>query len=327
VLTTKDVSSDADVIGTNLVLPGLTLLLLVASAELVNKTVEENEAWFKKTFAVIFGPVQWVSAKLHDLAGSGTVAGVLGPPLAVLAVGALIYGLAEPGFGFNDKSIVVLVSVIVSLLVLTYFYNGGQVLVSNNFGAKTAIRLFPVGIAFALVSVALTRLDDFQPLVIYGFIASAVAVGGVARTREEDGQVIFYPVLGLLALCLLAWLPLDPFRTLATDHNSLLAAIPEAIAAGVLVGGLEGMFFQMVPIRYLDGHKLWSWNKAAWVLAAGVTAFMVWEILLNDNRTSTSAVSHGAPEVAMIAMIVCFLLSVGLYAFFRLRNSMVAAEA
>ena len=324
VLTTKDVSNDADVIGTNVALAGLTLFLLVVSAELFNKTVEENEAWFKKVFGVIFGPVQWVSSKLHDLAGDGTLAGAIGPPLAVLVVGAVIYGLAEPGFGFNDKSIVVLVSVLVSLVVLTYFYNGAQVLVSNNFGVKTAIQLFPVGIAFALVSVALTRLDDFQPLVIYGFIASAVAIGAASRTREQDGQVIFYPVLGLLALCLVAWLLLDPFRTLARDHSSLLAAMPEAIAAGVLVGGLEGMFFQMVPIRYLDGHKVWSWNKAAWLLAAGATAFMVWEILLNHERSSMSAVSHGASEVAMIAMIVCFALSVGLYAFFRLRNAVAA---
>jgi hypothetical protein len=192
---------------------------------------------------------------------------------------------------------------------------------------KTAIQLFPVGIAFAIVSVALTRLDDFQPLVIYGFIASAVVMGGSQRTREQDGQVIFYPVLGLLALCLLAWLLLDPFRDLASDHGTLLSAMPEAIAAGVLVGGLEGMFFQMVPIRYLDGHKVWSWNKAAWVLAAGATAFLLWEILLNHEKSSTSAVSHGAPQVATIAMIVCFALSVGLYAFFRVRNALVAQTA
>ncbi len=328
VLSTKDVSTDADVLGTNFALAGLSLLLLVASAELFNKTVEENEAWFKKKFRTIFGPLEWISTKVHDNVGSGSLAAMLGPALAVIAVGALIYGLAEPGLGLNNKSVVVLVSVLVSLFLLTYVYNGSQIFVSNNLGVKTALQLFPVGIAFAVVSVALTRLDDFQPLVIYGFIASAVVVGARERTTEEDGKVIFYPVLGLLALCLLAWLLLDPFRTLASDHNTLLAAIPEAIAAGMLVGGLEGTFFQMVPVRYLDGHKVWSWNKAAWVLAAGATSFMVWEILLNRERSSMSSVSHGAPEVAMIAMIACFALSVGVYVFFRVRNSMAApAEA
>jgi hypothetical protein len=328
VLSTKDVSGDADVLATNIVLAGLSLILLVASAELFNKTVEENEDWFKAKFRALFGPVEWITSKLHDVAASGNLAGVLGPVLAILAVGALIYGIAEPGFGFNDKSLVVLVSVLVALIVLTYFYNGAQVLVSNGFGVKSSIVLFPVGIAFAVLSVALTRLDDFQPLVIYGFIASAVVIGSVERTKEQDGKVIFYPVLGLLALCIGAWLLLSPLRTLANDNGTLLSAIPEAIAAGVLVGGLESMFFQMVPLRYLDGHKVWSWNKLAWLAAAGATAFLTWEILLNHERSSMSAVRHGTPEVALAAMVVCFVLSVGLYAFFRVRNGIAApAEA
>jgi hypothetical protein len=327
VLTARDVSSDAGVLGTNIVLAGLSLLLLVATAELFNKTVEENHDTFKRFFRVIFGPIEVISAKLHEWAGDGSLFGKLGAPAVVLGVGALMYGLAEPGFGFNGKSVAVLISVVVSLVVLTYFYNGAQIVVSNRLGVPTAFRLFPVGIAFALASVALTRLDDFQPLVIYGFIASTVAIGGMERTRDQDGKTIFYPVLALLALCAVAWLLLDPFRALASDHGGWLAAVPEAIAAGVLVGGLEGLFFQMVPLRYLDGHKVWSWNKAAWLAAAGLTAFLTWEILLNHERSSMSAVTHGAPEVAMAAMIVCFALSIGLYAYFRLRDGLVPVEA
>jgi hypothetical protein len=327
VLSTGDVSSEADVIGTNMALAILTLVMLVATAELFNKTVEENHDTFATLFGVIFAPVHWVSARVHEVAGGASGARLAGTALALLAIGALIYGLAEPGFGFNEKSVVLLAGVTTTLLVLTYFYNGAQIFVSNGFGVQTAIRLFPVGIAFALVSVALTRLDDFQPLVIYGFVASAVVVGTGQRTREQDGQVIFYPVMALLGLCLLAWLLLSPFRDLAADNDGVLAALPEAIAAGVLVGGLEGMLFQMVPLRYLDGHKVWVWNKVAWAVAAGLTAFMVWEILLNKERSSLSAVQHGTPEVALIAMGVCFVLSVGLYVFFRVRNGLAPAEA
>ena len=322
----KDVSTTAGTLGTNAALATLTLLLLVASAELFNKTVEENHNWFKRSFRVIFGPIEAAAARLHDWSGE-SMAGMFGAPLGLLAMGALIYGIAEPGFGVNGKSIVVLVSVLTSLVVLTYFYNGAQIVVSNQLGVPTVMRLFPVGIAFALISVALTRLDGFQPLVIYGFIASTVALGGLERSREQDGQTIFFPALAMVGLCLGAWLLLDPARTLANDHSSVLAALPEAIVAGVLVGGLEGMFFQMVPLRYLDGHKVWQWNKAAWLLAAGATAFLTWEILLNRESSLSSAVSHGTPEVAVIAMVVCFGLTLALYAFFRFRNALVSAEA
>jgi hypothetical protein len=328
VLSATDVSSDVDIIGTNVVLAGLSLILLLATAELFNKTVEENEDWFKRAFGFLFGPVEWITNKLHEIADGGGMAAVLAPAFALLAFGALIYGIAEPGFGFNNKSLVVLVSVLVSLVVLTYFYNGAQIVLSERFGVGTVLRLFPVGILLAVLSVGLTRLDDFQPLVIYGFIASAVVVGGRERTLEQDGKVIFYPVLALLVLCLVAWVLIEPFRNFSADHGTWLAAIPSAVAAGILVGGLEGVFFQMMPIRYLDGHKVWSWNKLAWLLAAGATAFLVWELLLNNQRSGTSSLTHGAPEVAIAAMVVCLVLTLGLYGFFRLKNGGAeAAEA
>jgi len=93
------------------------------------------------------------------------------------------------------------------------------------------------------------------------------------------------------------------------------------------VGGLESTFFQMIPIRYLDGHKIYSWNKAAWVLAAGAAAYMIWQILLNRERSYSSALGHGTPLTAIIAMSVCAALSIGFYLFFRIRNELVGAEA
>jgi hypothetical protein len=318
-----DVPNDAGIIGTNILLAAITLALLVLSAEIFNKTVEENDADFKRWFRFVVVPVEAVSAKVHEWAGSG--AGLFGAPLAILAVGALVYGLAEPGFGFNEKSAVLLVSVLVALFVLTYFYEGAQILYGKRLGIGGAIKLFPVGIAFALISVALTRLDDFQPLVIYGFIANAVVVGAVQPTREQGGKIVFFPTLALLALCLVAFLLLDPFRDLSEGSGSWIAAVPEAAAVGVFVGALEGTFFQMIPLRYLDGHKLWQWNKLAWFGTAGLTAFAVWQILLNRERDNISVISHGAPEVALIAMAVCLCLTLALYAFFRMKNARASA--
>ena len=59
----------------------------------------------------------------------------------------------------------------------------------------------------------------------------------------------------------------------------LWASIPEGIAVGIFIGGLEGLFFQMVPIKWMDGHHLWSWNKLVWLGVTGITAFLFWHIL------------------------------------------------
>jgi hypothetical protein len=220
-----------------------------------------------------------------------------------------------------------LISTIVTVGVVTYFYNGGQLIISRQmFGMGGVIRLFPIGVLVAAVCVLFTRLDGFQPGIIYGFIASAAVVSTTEPNKEQSGKILFYPVLALLGLCLLSWFLISPFRDLATDHSSLWAALPETIAVGVFVGGLEGTFFQMIPIRYMDGHKVWSWNKLAWVLLAGSAAFMFWEILLHKQSSSASSVTHGTPAVAIVAMSICCILSLGFYAFFRLRGPEEALE-
>jgi hypothetical protein len=329
--TPGQLTSNLGVLGTNAALAGATLILIILSAELFNKTVEENHDTIRRWLKPVCGPIESFFTSVGNNWNSATSEsqlGKIGPPLAVLAVAGLVYGVLEPGFGFNDKSLVMFLSVIITVGIVTYFYNGGQIIVSKRlFSADGAIKLFPIGVLVAAVCVLLTRLDGFQPGIIYGFIASAALLGDTEPEKEHQGKMIFYPALALLGLCLLAWFLISPFRDLATDHNNWWAALPEAIAVGVFVGGLEGTFFQMIPIRYMDGHKVWSWNKLAWVLLAGSATFMFWDILLRDQSDSATTVTHGTPAVAIVAMSICCILSLGFYGFFRLRGPEEAEEA
>lgn len=331
VLTPSDLSTSLDVIVLNVALAGFSLMLLLLSSELFNKTVEENHHTLTKWFKPVTSPFAGTFGAIGDgwkEKTAGTWFGAIAPPLGVLAIAALIYGGLEPGFGLNEKSLVMMLAVVITVGLITYWYNGGQILVSQRmFTTDAALRIFPMGVVIAAVCVLLTRLDGFQPGIIYGFIASAVLVGSVEPSKEQQGRTIFYAALALLALCLVAWLLVSPFRDLATDNDSWWAALPEAIAVGVFVGALEGTVFQMIPIKWLDGHKLWVWNKLAWALVAGITVFMFWAILIHSQSSAMSSVSHGTPAVAIVAMVVCLVLSVGFYAFFRLRGPELEAEA
>lgn len=331
VLTPDDLSLNLGVISINAGLAFATLLLLVLSSELFNKTVEENHytlaRWFKPAWSPFAGFWGALSEGWQKSAGNSWLS-VLAPAIAVLGLAALIYGVLEPGFGFNEKSLVMIIAIVATVGIVTYWYNGGQIIVSQGlFRMDAAIKLFPIGVLIAGVCVLFSRLDGFQPGIIYGFIASAVVVGSIEPNREQNGKIIFFPALALLALCVVAWLLISPFRDLANDHSSLWAAVPESVAVGVFVGALESTFFQMIPIRYLDGHKIWSWNKAAWVVVAGTTAFLFWDVLLRDQSSSMSSITKATPIAAIIAMVACFLLSVCFYAFFRLRGPDIAPEA
>jgi hypothetical protein len=319
-----DVSTDTAVILTNVALAALSLMLLVLSAEIFNQTVEENDEDIKAMANKYAGPVVALlggvgAAWQAVFGGKGVVSGLVGM-LAVLSVAGLIYGFEEDGFGMNEKSLVMFASMLGAVAILTYWYDGGQILMSRNFGVTSVIRLFPVGILIAALCLAITRVGGYQPGLVYGFVAAAVAIGPVALRKDEEGKVIFWPALSVLGLAVVAWLLVGAFRDLNSDSDSWLAAVPEGIAVGVFVGAISSLFVQMIPMRFMDGHKVWTWNKFAWALLAGISAVLLWHILLNTERSEFDAIGESTATVAIILMVICFGLSLAVWLFFRLRN-------
>ena len=64
---------------------------------------------------------------------------------------------------------------------------------------------------------------------------------------------------------LLAWLALGPLRVAAQD-GSWLTALAVTVAAAIFVGGLEGVFYSLIPLSFMDGAVLWRWSRVAWAL-------------------------------------------------------------
>jgi H+/Cl- antiporter ClcA len=152
-------------------------------------------------------------------------------------------------------------------------------------------------------------------------------VGERKLSREQEGVNVFIPSMLLLLTALGAWLLLDPLRSLAEDNSTWLAAIPEAVAVGIFVGAVSSVFMQNIPMKFMDGYKLIQWSKLAWAVQAGLAAFLFWHVMINTSRSDFNAVNETAPAVAIIAMAVCFLVTVALYTFFRFRQAMVGSPA
>ena len=326
-----DLSGSTEVILTNLAFAGISLMLLLLSAEIFNQTVEENDEEIKRMARKYAGPVVGILGAVGTFwssvfGGKGVMSALVGV-LAVVGVAAFIFSLEEDGVGLNEQTLVMFVSLVAALLILTYWYDGGQILIAKNFGVASVIRLFPVGILIAVVSLAVTRFVGFHPGLIYGFIAAAVVVGPAGLSRDQEGHVIFWPALSLMVLALVSWLLLDPLRDMSEDSDSWIAALPEGIAVGIFVGAVEGMFLQLIPMRYMDGYKIWSWNKLAWLALAGLAAFLFWHALLNSERSSWDALDEATPATAIGLMAICFGLTLAVWAYFRFKPQPVEADA
>ena len=144
-----DLSGSTEVILTNLAFAGISLMLLLLSAEIFNQTVEENDEEIKRMARKYAGPVVGILGAVGTFwssvfGGKGVMSALVGV-LAVVGVAAFIFSFEEDGVGLNEQTLVMFVSLVAALLILTYWYDGGQILIAKNFGVASVIRLFPVG--------------------------------------------------------------------------------------------------------------------------------------------------------------------------------------
>lgn len=321
--TLSDIVTNPGVVSTNLALAMITVLVLLATAAIFNTTLEENDhliqSWLKKISAPFAGFAGGFSILGGTLSKASWLRLFTGPLVVILLAG-LLYALEEPEFGFNEASIVLTLSFIVTFVVLTYVWDGGQLLVTNTYGLPGTIRIFPAGLAIAVLCVAATRIQGFQPGLVFGFVAAHALTAQVVMTPKQRGMQILWPALALLSVCLLAWLAVGPTRKLAEDGDTMWAALPEGIAVGLFLAGIQSLFLMMIPIKFMDGHKLMSWNKFAWAGITIFSGFIFWHAMMNEEKEALNAL--GQTGAATFAILIFGTLAVALatYGFFWLRT-------
>ena len=311
------------VIGTNLMLALITLIVMLMTAAIFNQTLEENDRelrtalhWLAAPFRAINGLFGGIGATI----GSSWMRTAIGP-LVALGLAALLFAFEDPTFGFNDETVVLTLSFLAAFVALTYVYEGGQLLMTNRYGVPAAIQIFPTGVIIAIVFVLVSRIQGFQPGLVFGFIAAHTLTAPAVMTREQQGKQVLWPALAMLSVCVIAWLLASPARDLAQDGDSMWAALPEGIAVGVFVAGIESLFLTMIPIKFMDGHKLISWSKPAWAAIALSSGFLFWHAMMNEERDSLDALGQTGASTALTLMAVALAISLGTYLFFRVRNN------
>jgi hypothetical protein len=237
----------------------------------------------------------------------------------VLGLTGAIYSLLEPGFGLNRATFLLFAGAVLGVGVLTYVTAGLEALMLHRTtGARAAVRPFPLTIAIALVSVAVSRALDLQPGVMYGMVASCVALGPVAAGDREKGLVALAPVTAGLVAALAGWLALAPLRS--ASEPGWTVAVLETVAVVVFIGGLESLVFSMIPLAATDGGKIYRWNRLAWAVLVGVAAFLAWHVLAGRDRAFFS----GLRETSSLAVAALFVgytaLTAAAWAYFRFRR-------
>ena len=320
------ISLDFAVLSTNFLLTLLLLLIFGTTSALFNNTLDANRleidtffAGWRQRFARLGAPIAGGLAAIVGSVGPGRRT----PPLrvaAILLLTGLVYGFLSPDFGLNAKSLILFLSLALGLGVVTYVNEGGAaVFASRRLHVPAGVRVHLAALSVAVLCVLASRLIDFKPGIVYGFIASTAFLVPAALDRRQEGKVALYPALLLLAVSLLAWLLMGFVRGLETGADGPLLPFIEALLAVIFVGGLEGTFFNMVPLTFMDGKAVANWSWVVWAIVFGAATFLFWQLLINPDAGYLDALRETKVVIAVSLVVFYVVITLGTWSYFRWR--------
>ncbi len=315
-----DVLSDPTAILSNAGLSAGLLALMLVDTTIFNAILKQN-AFLIHGF--IQRRMRWfhIAVRTPDslLSAAPRRAQIL-KPFAVLSLSALIYSLLDRDFGWNTSSLVLFLSLFLGLAAATYINDGGQVLVAERrFGIPFSLQFFPAAIGIAIVSIGVSRVVDIHPGIIFGFVAGAREASHIRPSRHQEGIINFLPMATLLAVSVTAWIMIGPIDTIA-GGDTLIGTIAEASCAMLFVGSIQGLLFTLLPFEFMDGLKVWRWNKLAWLTIALPVTFLFFATVLNQGATLASASSsHGVIALYAFA-ITAWVVTIVAWVYFRRVN-------
>ena len=78
--------------------------------------------------------------------------------------------------------------------------------------------------------------------------------------------------------------------------------VADTIAGAIFVGGLEGVFYSMIPLTFMDGAVVYRWSRLAWVGIFGSATFLFWQLVINQYASYLKAFEQ--PTVIAILLIL-----------------------
>ena len=298
---------------------------IVFPANLFNSTFQENyadiEAWWQKWTSLLL-PVPlrravrkaFRGAKNFALRALGLAGRSRGKRLerekvvftGVLLVGALLGALLDPRFGANIRTVVLYLAILLALVVgiaLSALMTLGYHRARRHRKVAYKLEALPVGLAIAVVCVAISRATGFQPGYLYGVICG-VSFGRKLAGNEEGHVIALSAWLTVLA-AIGAWLAWTTITNDASKSGGFLGTVfLDDFLAALFVSSLVGVVISLLPLKFLPGHKLQSWHKGVWAATFLVTLFVMVQVLLRPY-SGPGGRSH-SPLVTTIVLFILF---------------------
>ena len=312
------VSTSPEVIETNVLLVSVLVLLFYAAASIFNGTFKENYEtitgwrefiracpWRRKTNA----PVSPSRKQRHFLEIA-----------LILVITAVINSLVDPGFGISSKGLIVFSAMVITSVASIYGYDGIRVLITRHrYHAGATIKAYPLAILLAIIFVGISRLINFYPGFIFGFVGAFTVLPYASSINEHQRFIgILWGVLTIMFISLAAFLLRQP---LAGWPDGFWHSITDTALVALFVGGLEGLLFGLLPVTFLDGGVVAAWKRWVWLIVYIIITFFLFSTVINQSEILTGAVKNMKVIWLSVLVAASFVFSLIFWLFFRIQTA------
>jgi hypothetical protein len=290
---------------------GLALIIFATlPAHLLNATISEQYERFARRLPKPKKPPHWLEAVSAWL-NHEPVVGVL----SIVVVTAVLFGFADPSFGFTPASLRLFLACAVALFFVGYVANAVTMAIAHRqWEVDVAISVRPLGLILTVVGVVLSRFLHFSPGFLVGLILGLTIASSKAM-QASAWKVVLTRTVILLTFGIAAW---GAFSVMAADHateESFGTALLSETLVAVTTESLVALVVVLLPFRFLEGERLYQHSKLLWsgVYLVALTAFLVAVVSWDGNWE----VLGTAFWLWMLVVVLFGALCLGVYLYFR----------
>jgi hypothetical protein len=300
-------------VATNVLLALALVLLIPFPTELFNSTLEANYDRVTAPLRELGRFLPRFPTRERRWRGRGFVLFA-----GTMVVTSLLYCLLDPTFGWNRSSLALFVGILGGLVVVTVAFDLVALwFMWRRHRARPAFRAYGAALPIAAACVVVSRAAHFQPGYLLGAIAGLSFA--VALSRQDEGRLAARSAAWILGLSLIAWVARTPVVDAEATSSRLGLQVLDATMAAIVVGGIEGVAFGLLPLRFLAGEQVMAWSRRAWLALFGLAVLAFVFVVLNPQGNFVGSLSVGSVW-STIALVAGFtVVSVAMWAWFRMR--------
>ena len=295
------------------------MLLLGAPTPIFNSTLSANrkliERWARRRRP------RWMrSRRPLATAGSGIKRlSTTWPGLfAYLGLASLLYSFLDPGFPgrnaaetfgttlFGIAAGTALSQVPRELYVRRRYGQGG----------KVKVALWTLGLAAACVLI--TRVTAVEPGYVYGIIGGFTFA--TVLNADDKGRIAFRGVAILLAVGFVAWFVRVPFQAGGSVTGDG-AEVVDKLLGRMFVTAVETCAIGLIPLRYLEGEELFSWNRARWAVLWALSLLLFAHVILYPVSSFEPNPSATGLWTIALTVVIYSVLALSFWGFFHRRET------